>query len=78
MSAAGEAEDGNAVIPAPAQYLNQAAKTEISNARRILLLTIFCMAQFLDAFNNSALFPALPVVGNILGMTATDQQWVFR
>ncbi|EJU04070.1 MFS general substrate transporter, partial [Dacryopinax primogenitus] len=40
-------------------------------------LIIFCMAQFLDAFNNSALFPALPIVGQSFGMSDTEQQWVF-
>ncbi|KZT54217.1 MFS general substrate transporter [Calocera cornea HHB12733] len=49
----------------------------VSSLQQGLLLTVFCMAQFLDAFNNSALFPALPVVGKSLGMSDTEQQWMF-
>ncbi|KZO93085.1 MFS general substrate transporter [Calocera viscosa TUFC12733] len=35
------------------------------------------MAQFLDAFNNSALFPALPVIAKSFDMNDAEEQWIF-
>ncbi|KZO93086.1 MFS general substrate transporter [Calocera viscosa TUFC12733] len=61
----------------PEEQDGSEAGEEISGAQKALLLIVFCMAQFLDAFNNSALFPALPVVGTSLGMSTTEQQWMF-
>jgi len=37
-----------------------------SVARRYVLLLIFCLAQFLDSINNSALFSAIPDLENSL------------
>ncbi|KZT54213.1 MFS general substrate transporter [Calocera cornea HHB12733] len=54
-----------------------ASKREISTARKALLLTVFCMAQFLDAFNNSSLFPPLPTIGESFDMSNAEQQWLF-
>ncbi|KZO93084.1 MFS general substrate transporter [Calocera viscosa TUFC12733] len=50
---------------------------QLSNTRKGLLLTVFCMAQFLDAVNNSSLYPPLPTIGKDFGMTTAEQQWVF-
>jgi hypothetical protein len=36
-----------------------ATSQPLSVARRYTLLLVFCVAQFLDAFNNSALFSAM-------------------
>ncbi|KAJ3528558.1 hypothetical protein NM688_g7983 [Phlebia brevispora] len=47
-----------------------------SNARRYLLLVIFCLAQFLDAFNNSALFSAIPSLVRDLGFTEGESTWL--
>lgn len=44
--------------------------------RRYLLLIIFCFAQFLDAFNNSALFSAIPSLENSLGITESQSTWI--
>lgn len=48
----------------------------LSTFRRYVLLLIFCLAQFLDAFNNSALFPAIPTLVDALGMTSSEQVWI--
>lgn len=48
----------------------------LSNARRYLLLVIFCLAQFLDAFNNSALFSAIPSLVRDLGFTEGESTWL--
>lgn len=44
--------------------------------RRYTLLVIFCLAQFLDAFNNSALFSAIPSLVRDLGFTESDSTWL--
>ena len=47
-----------------------------SVARRYLLLIIFCLAQFLDAFNNSALFSAIPSLVSSLDMNESESTWI--
>ncbi|KAH9927592.1 major facilitator superfamily domain-containing protein [Fomitopsis serialis] len=47
-----------------------------SAARRYVLLLIFCLAQFLDSINNSALFSAIPDLENSLGITEAESTWV--
>ena len=47
-----------------------------SVTRRYLLLILFCLAQFLDAFNNSALFSAIPSLVESLGMTESESTWL--
>lgn len=47
-----------------------------SAARRYVLLIIFCLAQFLDAFNNSALFSAIPSLVIDLDMTEAESTWI--
>ncbi|KAF9242847.1 major facilitator superfamily domain-containing protein [Melanogaster broomeanus] len=37
---------------------------------------MFCLAQFLDAFNNSALFSAIPVLEESMGITGSESVWV--
>jgi MFS family permease len=48
----------------------------LSFVRRYSLLLIFCLAQFLDAFNNSALFSAIPVIKHDIGVTDTEAVWL--
>ena len=47
-----------------------------SAARRYVLLLIFCLAQFLDAVNNSALFSAIPDLENSLGINEAESTWL--
>ncbi|KAI0704972.1 major facilitator superfamily domain-containing protein [Cytidiella melzeri] len=47
-----------------------------SAAKRYSLLVIFCLAQFLDAVNNSALFSALPSLVVDLHMSPNESTWI--
>ena len=47
-----------------------------SPARKLVLLMVFCIAQFLDVFNNSALFSAIPVFSEDLDMTPSQSAWI--
>ncbi|KAI0641791.1 MFS general substrate transporter [Trametes meyenii] len=61
----------------PAQTLvDGRVPQKYSPARRYVLLLIFCLAQFLDAFNNSALFSAIPSLVISLGMTESESTWI--
>ena len=48
----------------------------MSPARKYVLFAIFCLAQFLDAFNNSALFSAMPSFIIDLGITEGQSTWI--
>ncbi|KAI6042099.1 major facilitator superfamily domain-containing protein [Pisolithus marmoratus] len=45
-------------------------------ARRLLLLSVLCLAQFLDAFNMSMVFAALPVLERSLHATTSQSVWI--
>lgn len=61
----------------PAQTLvNGKIPQRYSAFRRYLLLVTFCLAQFLDAFNNSALFSAIPSLVETLHMTEGEATWI--
>ena len=47
-----------------------------SALRKFALLVIFCMAQFLDAFNASALFSAIPIISQHLDILASESVWI--
>lgn len=47
-----------------------------SQAKKYFLLAIFCFVQFLDAFNFSALFPALPRIQEDLQMDSGETTWI--
>jgi hypothetical protein len=47
-----------------------------STARKVALITTFTLAQFLDAFNNSALFPAIPTISSQLHFEASETVWI--
>ncbi|KAH8105286.1 MFS general substrate transporter [Cristinia sonorae] len=48
----------------------------LSVARKYALLLIFCLAQFMDAVNNSALFPAIPIIMETFGITESESSWI--
>ncbi|TFY61732.1 hypothetical protein EVG20_g6946 [Dentipellis fragilis] len=52
------------------------AKAEYSKARRYSLLILFCLAQFVDTFNISALYPAIPTLAVALGMSTAESTWI--
>ncbi|EMD35862.1 hypothetical protein CERSUDRAFT_53162 [Gelatoporia subvermispora B] len=72
------------MIPAPADNVLSPAQTLVdgripqrySVARRYSLLIMFCCAQFLDAFNNSALFSAIPALTVALNMDESQATWI--
>jgi len=47
-----------------------------STARKIALLIMFTLAEFLDAFNNSALFPAIPDITSQLQFEPSETVWI--
>lgn len=49
---------------------------QLSWIRKLVLLLIFCFAQFLDAFNISALFPAVPALEISMGITQSQSAWI--
>ncbi len=64
-------------VLSPAQTLvDGRVPQKYSTARRYVLLIIFCLAQFLDAFNNSALFSAIPALVTSLDMTEAESTWI--
>ncbi|KAI6010694.1 major facilitator superfamily domain-containing protein [Pisolithus orientalis] len=44
--------------------------------RRLLLLSLFCLAQFLDAFNMSTVFAAMPALEQSLHVTTSQSVWI--
>ncbi|KAG0704079.1 major facilitator superfamily domain-containing protein [Suillus ampliporus] len=60
----------------PAETLVDHEPKQLSHTRRLVLLVMFCLAQFLDAFNNSALFSAIPALEVSMGMTESQSIWV--
>jgi hypothetical protein len=50
------------------------AKT--STLRKVALLSMFTFAEFLDAFNNSALFPAIPAISEQLHFLSSETVWI--
>lgn len=48
----------------------------ISRTRKCALLLIFCLAMFLDSFNLSALFAAIPVLKNQFHLAENESIWV--
>ncbi|KAJ6478639.1 MFS general substrate transporter [Mycena vitilis] len=49
---------------------------QLSLAKKFSLLALFCLAQFLDVFNGSALYAMIPTLRNDLGYTETGATWL--
>ncbi|KAF8429939.1 major facilitator superfamily domain-containing protein [Boletus edulis BED1] len=47
-----------------------------SLTRKVFLLLMLCSAQFLDAFNNTALVPAIPTLMGSTGITGSQSAWI--
>lgn len=52
------------------------ALNELTSPRKLLLLGVFCLALFLDAFNNSALFVAIPPIAIQLNIPNSQSVWL--
>ncbi|KAG8822326.1 hypothetical protein FRC17_009594 [Serendipita sp. 399] len=55
---------------------NSPALHKVSTVRKIALLSMFTFAEFLDAFNNSALFPAIPIITADLSFNVSETVWI--
>lgn len=68
------------VSPALSRTTTMASRPDsqprMSNARRLVLLLLFCLAQFMDAFSNTAIFSALPRLKESMGMDEGEATWV--
>ncbi|KAG2072282.1 MFS general substrate transporter [Suillus decipiens] len=60
----------------PPETLVDHKPKRFSLTRRLILLAMFCLAQFLDNFNNSALFSAIPALEVSMGMTESQSTWI--
>jgi hypothetical protein len=63
----GKTPSGDPVLP----ELSKASTT-----RKILLLLMFTLAKFLDAFTNSTLSPAIPIISEQLSFNPSETVWL--
>ncbi|KAG2353698.1 major facilitator superfamily domain-containing protein [Suillus spraguei] len=49
----------------------------LSLARKLILLVMFCLTQFIDTLSMSALLSAIPALEASMGMTEIQSTWVF-
>jgi MFS family permease len=63
-------------LATPVDTVVDLAIPTLSFARRYTLLLLFCLAQFIDAFNNSALFSAIPDIKQDIGITDVEAVWL--
>ncbi|KAF9022024.1 MFS general substrate transporter [Rhodocollybia butyracea] len=52
------------------------ALARIPRARKIALLIVICIAEFLDTFSNSALFSAIPPICQMLNISNSNSVWL--
>ncbi|KAI0631643.1 MFS general substrate transporter [Trametes polyzona] len=77
MLAPPTSKPARSTVLSPAQTLvDGRVPQKYSPVRRYVLLLIFCLAQFLDAFNNSALFSAIPSLVISLDMSEAESTWI--
>ncbi|CAE6414164.1 unnamed protein product [Rhizoctonia solani] len=50
---------------------------QLRPVQKNVLLAIFCLGQFLDIMNTSAMLPALPATSQAVGLTESDSVWLF-
>jgi hypothetical protein len=50
---------------------------QLPSIQKNVLLAIFCLGQFLDIMNTSAMLPALPATSKTVGLTESDSVWLF-
>lgn len=49
----------------------------LSKSRKCALVIVFCLAQFMDAFNISSVIPAIPAISHDLSMKPNESTWLF-
>jgi hypothetical protein len=62
---------------APTTKPTAALAPVLSKYRKLALIGVFSLAQFMDAFNNSALFPAVPAISEALSIKTNESTWLF-
>ncbi|KAG2125506.1 major facilitator superfamily domain-containing protein [Suillus clintonianus] len=60
----------------PLLHLSLGEPRRLSLTRKLVLLVMFCFAQFLDTLNTAALFSAIPTIEASMGMSETQSTWV--
>ncbi|KAH8829787.1 MFS general substrate transporter [Flagelloscypha sp. PMI_526] len=58
------------------KIIDRTTTPQLSNFRRLVLLAVFCLAQFLDVFNVSSLMAAIPSLAVALRMNSSESTWV--
>jgi MFS family permease len=64
------------VLASPAETLAGEPSKQLSLTHKLVLLLMFCFAQFLEAFNNAALVPAIPTLMRSMGITGSQSAWI--
>ncbi|KAG8720151.1 hypothetical protein FRC09_010038 [Ceratobasidium sp. 395] len=67
------------IAEAPLEKKQTAEPQSLASAaplRKYLLLAFFCLGQFLDTLNNSAVLPALPAITHNVHLTESDSVWL--
>lgn len=49
----------------------------LSQSRKTFMLLLFCLAEFMDSFIGSALFPGITVIEGVLKVGVADISWAF-
>ncbi|KAI6122316.1 major facilitator superfamily domain-containing protein [Pisolithus croceorrhizus] len=62
--------------PSLGQTVADRPPNQFTLGRRLLLLLLLCLAQFLDAFNMSTVFAAMPVLERSLHITTNQSVWI--
>ncbi|QRV97382.1 major facilitator superfamily transporter [Ceratobasidium sp. AG-Ba] len=69
-----EPDDSKTIAPEAPEPTSLA---QLPSIQKNVLLTIFCLGQFLDIMNTSAMLPALPATSSTVGLTESDSVWLF-
>ena len=56
---------------------NDYVQPKLGRWHKNLLLSLFCLAEFIDAFSSSALFPAVPAFQKSLNLLPNELTWMF-
>ncbi|EIN04578.1 MFS general substrate transporter [Punctularia strigosozonata HHB-11173 SS5] len=64
------------VLSPAATLVDGLLPSQLSTIRKYSLLLVFCLAQLIDVFNNSALFSAIPTLITSLDMTESESTWI--
>lgn len=50
---------------------------QLSPLQKKVLVALFCLGQFLEILNTSAILPALPAISQAVGFTESNSVWIF-